>query len=49
MLGFLADKSEVGYYSASVKVKSILVNLVTSLGTVLLPRLSYYFENKNDA
>jgi O-antigen/teichoic acid export membrane protein len=41
MLGLLVSKSEVGLYDAAVKVKLVLVSLVTSLGTVLLPRVSY--------
>ncbi len=44
MLGLLTSDAEVGYYNAAVRVKSILVSLVTSLGAVLLPRLSYYVE-----
>lgn len=44
MLGFIKGSKEVGYYSAAVKVKQILVSVVTSLGAVLLPRLSYYYE-----
>ncbi|HEM2866426.1 TPA: flippase, partial [Streptococcus suis] len=44
MLGFIKGSEEVGYYSAAVKVKQILVSVVTSLGAVLLPRLSYYYE-----
>lgn len=47
MLGFIKDNIEVGYYNAAVKIKSILVSLVTSLGTVLLPRLSYYVAQNN--
>lgn len=42
MLGFMKDNTAVGYYNASVKVKTILVTMTTSLGTVLLPRLSFY-------
>ena len=45
MLGFMKDDTEVGYYTASVKVKSILVSFVTALSTVLLPRVSYYIEH----
>lgn len=45
MLGFMKNDAEVGLYSAAIKVKNILVTLVTSLGTVLLPRLSYYTAN----
>lgn len=44
MLGFIATDVDVGYYSAAVKIKSILVTIVTSLGTVLLPRASYYVQ-----
>ena len=44
MLGIMATKTQVGYYDAAVKVKVVLVSLVTSLGTVLLPRASYYVE-----
>lgn len=45
MLGFMKGDAEVGYYNAAVRIKSILVSLVTSLGTVLLPRASYYVEH----
>lgn len=45
MLGFMKDNVEVGYYNAAVKIKSVLLGIVTSLGTVLLPRASYYIEN----
>lgn len=44
MLGFLKTDADTGYYDAAVKTKNILVSLVTSLGTVLLPRLSFYIE-----
>lgn len=44
MLGFMKTDIDVGYYDAAVKVKTILVAIVTSLGTVILPRASYYIE-----
>ena len=44
MLGFMATNADVGYYGAAVKIKNILVSIVTSLGTVLLPRAAYYIE-----
>lgn len=44
MLGFMKSDEEVGYYNAAVKIKTLLVGVVTSLGTVLLPRASYYIE-----
>jgi O-antigen/teichoic acid export membrane protein len=46
MLGLMKGDAQVGIYTAAIKVKSIMVTLVTSLGTVLLPRLSYYVEQK---
>lgn len=46
MLGFMATDEDVGYYNAAVRIKTILVSIVTSLGTVLLPRASYYIEHK---
>lgn len=46
LLGFIKGNVEVGYYAAAVRIKLVLVGVVTSLGTVLLPRLSYYFETK---
>lgn len=45
MLGFMKTDEDVGYYNAAVKIKTILVSIVTSLGTVLLPRVSYYVEH----
>lgn len=45
MLGIMATNTDVGYYGAAVRIKSILVSIVTSLGTVLLPRASYYVEH----
>ena len=45
MLGFMAGDTEVGYYNAAVKMRNILVSLVSALGTVLLPRTSYYLQH----
>lgn len=49
MLKFLSGSSDEGFrqagvYDTAVKVKSILTGIVTSLGAVLLPRASYYFQ-----
>lgn len=44
MIRFMKGNTEVGYYTAAIKVKTLLVSFITSLGTVLLPRLSYYIE-----
>ena len=32
MLGFVKTDTDVGYYNATVKIKSVLVSIVTSLG-----------------
>lgn len=45
MLGFIKTDVDVGYYNAAVKVKSILLSLVTALENVLLPRMSYYAKH----
>lgn len=44
MLGFMKTDTDVGYYGAAVKIKQILVSLVTSVSAVLLPRASYYVD-----
>ncbi len=44
MLGFMATDADVGYYNAAIKIKTVLVSVITALGTVLLPRSSYYVE-----
>ena len=46
MLGFMKTDADVGYYNVAIKTKMILVSVVTSLGTVLLPRVSYYVEHR---
>lgn len=45
MLGFMKTNIDVGYYNVAIKIKTVLVSLVTSLGAVLLPRTAYYIEN----
>lgn len=46
ILGFVDGDTAVGYYNVSVRIKVILLTIVTSLGAVLLPRLSFYVEKK---
>lgn len=47
MLGFMTNDTQVGLYSASVKVKTVLLAVVSSLGNVLLPRLSVYIHDND--
>ncbi|MBQ4381551.1 MAG: flippase [Oscillospiraceae bacterium] len=42
LLGFFCGDAVVGAYDGAVKVKLVLTIFVTGLGTVLLPRFSYY-------
>lgn len=41
-LGFLKGDTAVGLYTAAVKVERMVNTLITSIGVVLIPRLSYY-------
>jgi len=45
MLGFMSTAKNVGYYASGLKINKMLTVLVTSIGSVLLPRLSYYVSN----
>lgn len=40
MLGFMSSTAQVGYYEAAEKIILIPTALITSLGTVMLPRMS---------
>lgn len=40
MLGFLTDNSSVGFYASASKISKVLLGVVTTLGSVLLPRFS---------
>ena len=46
MLGkIITDKAETGYYEQSQKIIRVLLTLVTSLGTVMVPRMANMFAN----
>lgn len=44
MIGFLCTSENVAFYTNPMKMIKIITVLVTSLSTVLLPRLSWYYE-----
>lgn len=49
MLGLMIGDASVGLYSAASKMNRMVITMLSSLGTVLIPRLSYYIEkNKFD-
>lgn len=45
MLGFLKDSTAVGYYTGATKLTRMLLGIVSSLGTVMVPRLSNLIQN----
>lgn len=47
MLGFLSTNRAVGLYSASLGLIKSAVIVVTSMGVVFIPRISYYVEKKD--
>jgi len=48
MLGLLSGNESVGLYAVSYKIISVILSIITALGMVLLPRLSYYIGNKEE-
>lgn len=49
MIGMLGGSmSEVGFYEQSQKIVTLTLTLVTSLGTVLMPRLASLFSDRNN-
>jgi len=42
MIGIMCEDVNVGYYTNAMKLVKILISVVTAIGGVLLPRLSYY-------
>uniref|UniRef100_UPI004026081F flippase n=1 Tax=Phocaeicola vulgatus TaxID=821 RepID=UPI004026081F len=40
MLGFLSDNIQVGYFTAGSKLSNIILSVVTSMATVLIPHVS---------
>lgn len=47
MLGLLANDEQVGFYTAATKLNKIVLSVVTAIGAVMLPRLSYYIVNRS--
>lgn len=45
MIGLLSNIGEVGLYEQSQKIVKLVLSLVTSLGVVMLPRMSNIFAN----
>ncbi|MGL5780691.1 flippase [Cetobacterium sp.] len=45
MLGYKSTEISVGLYSSGVKLVKLVLGIVTSLGAVMLPRISNYIHN----
>lgn len=50
MIGIITKNSfENGYYEQALKIAKMVLTVVTSLGTVMIPRIGFYFEkDEND-
>lgn len=46
MIGKIISVNEVGYYENAEKMLNIILSLVSALGTVTLPQMTYLFTNK---
>ena len=50
MIGLITRSDfENGYYEQAVKVSKTLLMIVTALGTVMVPRIGYYFAQRNES
>lgn len=47
MLGAMSTYTELGYFDNAEKITNIPMSLVTAMGTVMLPRMSYLVKTKN--
>ncbi|WP_319227392.1 flippase [Draconibacterium orientale] len=47
LLGFLADDTAVGLYTAAVKINKITIPVLIALGTVLIPRITQSLESRD--
>lgn len=45
MIGLITQNAyQNGYYEQALKITKIILTMVTALGTVMIPRIGYYFE-----
>lgn len=48
MVGLLSSESEVGLYSASYRISSMLSAIIASATTVVMPKIAYVFEKDDN-
>lgn len=47
MIGIITkDSFENGYYEQALKISRMVLTVITALGTVMIPRIGYLFQNK---
>lgn len=49
LLGVISGSLAVGFYTTSLKIVKLSQNLINDLGGVILPRVSFLIESKNNA
>lgn len=47
MIGLLSNKTQLGYYENAESIVRVLVSIIGSLGTVMLPQMANLVANKN--
>lgn len=48
LIGLITKNAfENGYYEQALKLSRMVLTIVTALGTVMIPRIGYFFEKKN--
>lgn len=48
MIGLITKNAfENGYYEQAIKISKMMLTIVTALGTVMIPRIGYFFGNKD--
>lgn len=45
MIGYFSSVTELGYYENAERIINIPISIITALGTVMLPRMSYLYNN----
>lgn len=45
MLGFMKGDEEVGIYNTALKIKTVVISVSSGLTSVLIPRMSVYYQN----
>lgn len=48
MVGFIAGEGQVGIYTMSQRLVKMLLSIVTAMGVVMIPRMSYYFAKEDN-